>query len=165
MDPQNWARCNPGYFRVTYVAKKNTALNQDGDAEREPNPPAAGSVWHGVLFEHFEIDGAPKALFKNLLNVSIVRSSATEYSFKYSLNKSIMSRIGDDPEEPGGIVFDEGSVTARDSGNGIILQGEKNIRFSAPDLGGWAEIILRAMCDEVAGKFGEGAGACCDLGG
>lgn len=187
MDPQNWARCNSLFFDRTYLAKKDKLLgtfprNPEGDAEKEPTPFPPGSVWTGVLFEHFTLETlAGTVSFKNLLNISAWElptpgavGTATPtptpraWGFDYSLKEPINSKVGNETPAPGGIDIDAGSVKLEVDNKQIVVVGEKYIRFSVrnpdPALNGWAKAIMGGMCDVAAGRVGSG-GACCDLGG
>jgi hypothetical protein len=164
MDPQNWDVCSD-YFDAAYVALKvgsDYPVTSSYDALPDTSANPAGSSWHGVLFENFSmsLDGINVTWFKNLLTIDF-QPGATEHTLRYSLFKSLRSRVGL-IEQNDGITTDEGSARAYQDPldpNASIVEGTKVIRLHAPPfdhwVNYWTSLNLMAMGDEMA------AAVCC----
>jgi len=159
MDPQNWDVCS-NFFDAAYVAKKvanDYPVDSNYDAIEDSAAPAAGSKWHGVLFENFAMsfDGINVAWFKNLLTIDF-QPGATQHILTYQLFKSLRSRIVL-LEQNDGITTDQGSAKAYqdplDPGSSIV-EGTKSIRLHAWPfdfwVNYWTSVNLMAMGDEMA---------------
>ena len=170
MDPQQWDACNV-FFEHTYIAKKNGSgfdVDPNYDVPADPNPPAAGSAYEGVLFEDFVVSANTivTAWYKNLLTVSsqplpIDSSNPTGgHVFTYELLQSLASYIY--PSKiAGGLDIDDGKIAMHPSASGTstALHATKSLRFS----GRWNDEFLNQSAGVYLKAMGEGLPemACC----
>lgn len=165
LDPQNWDVCGSKYFQASYVAMPNGLIDANGDAQVDPNPPAAGSAWSGVLFEHFVFDLGPGRLgsFRTLLDVAS-QPGPTSHQVDFTLRKSILSRIGSMTRN-GGIAVDEGWAKASATGAAATdVEAKKVLKFanwgdSSIDFGLnlWVGLFLEVVSEEAY------EGVCCQV--
>ena len=133
MDPQRWDNpCGKILFNATYLTDlKSGEFEFDPSYDAKPGTPEpVGQTWGPrYLFEYF-LPGAGSNFFKNVLRVETeLRSDG--YAVKlYDLENSVRTRIAPDPERDGGLLADEGMLSATvASAPWTLLQGTKTIRF------------------------------------
>ena len=119
------------------MRRRSTALHRSTsttDAVKSTGPqPEIGSSYEALLFEHFHVpldDGLPDVSWlRNILEIEF-ESGPSSATSRYSLRRSIASRIYLD-QRLGGIDVDHGqaSATAEDEG-WVYVVGNKQLRFT-----------------------------------
>lgn len=138
IDPQNWDRVAPQYFRGACIAAglgPTWAPDADSNVPCDPEPPAPGTSWERVFFEHYALDIADTfnlVTFKNLLEIR-THAAATSHLVRYQLREVLYGKVGLLEQKGGGLNMDDGDTTLIDLDNGWVeISATKNFR-----LDGW----------------------------
>ncbi len=160
LDPQEWDRVLPAHFVQSCVADcPNGTCEIDPktyDATCAAAPPATGSDWAAILFEHFRLNiGKVVKLveFKNLLDVTS-EQTPTGHRFTYTLRSVLYGRIAVAEQVGNGLDHDDGYIELSEEADGwVALTATKDFRLAGwkhnKVLNWWTSITIRTTLDSA----------------
>jgi hypothetical protein len=157
LDPQSWPQCSD-FFRSTCIVDPGAG----GTYVPDPTPPAPGSDYERLLFEHFVFDFVCEWVgLRNILDIDSTPSSSTAYEVTYDLETSMSTELPT-RKQAGGLSFDKGHLRANEipgRSGWSALDLSKAIEFdriwAAPLFNLLRKPMLRLLADEIQSS------ACC----